>query len=263
MSTKRERRDEQTRENMEFDEYDRGKMQLIPFVPLTQTQSLLYKTIFRHNIIFAIGPAGTAKSFTAAAAAIRMIAKGDIDKIIITRNPVPTGYTTGFKPGTSQEKMTPWLSPILENLKACCESPNGKFGYFYYLLKNNKIEMMEPESVKGSNFKNTFVIIEESQEMTREQLKNLTTRRGEDSILYFDGDIAQGNERLKGSRDFEEFIKGIEKFNMRLDEGFVEGVTEEDEWANIRVPVIKFEKKDCVRSGECRWFLEMFDDIGI
>lgn len=261
---KAERVARQRDENQEFESYDRGQFKIIPFQPLTPKQDYLFRSILSSPMSISVGPAGTAKSYTAAAAAIHLLTKGAIEAIVITRNPVPTGFTTGFKPGTSEEKMLPWMAPTLGNLRKVCEGPTGSDGFFNYLLKNKKIQMVELETLKGMNFDNKMVILEEAQETTMEQLKNLSTRMGEGAYLYMDGDIAQGNERLKGSRDFDRFVKGIKSMNTKLDADTIsmsEGDSED--WGQIRIPVIEFDKNDCVRSGQCRWMLEMFEVEGL
>lgn len=261
---KSDRRKAQEHQNAEFETFDRGQFRIAPFVPLNAKQDLLFKSILKNPFSMSIGPAGTAKSFTAASAAVYLLVKGEIDSIVITRNPVPTGYTTGFKPGTSEEKMLAWLTPILDNLRKACVGPTGNDGFFKYLLKNKKIEMVELESLKGINFDRKFIILEEGQEATMEQLKNFSTRIGQDSWGYIDGDIAQGNDRLKGSKDFHEFIKSIQMMNSKLDAGTISMSQKDiDEWGFLRIPVIEFDKNDSVRSGHCRWMLEMFEIAGL
>lgn len=251
-------------ENTEAEAYDRGSFKVNRFEPLTTKQDSLYKSIKLNQMVLAIGPAGTAKSFTAAAAAISLLNAGKIDGIILTRNPVPTGFTTGLKPGTTEEKMAPWLAPILDNLKKACTSPDGNSGFFNYLIKTKKIQFHELETMKGMNFENKFVILEEAQEASLEQLKNISTRCTGDSWLYIDGDVAQGNSRLKNGQDFETFIKAIRSMNRKLESGTVTmSEQDSDDWGAIRIPVIEFDKNDCVRGGHCRWMLEMFENEGL
>lgn len=261
---KAERVARQRDENQEFELYDRGQFKIIPFQPLTPKQDYLFRSILSSPMSISVGPAGTAKSYTAAAAAIHLLTKGVIEAIVITRNPVPTGFTTGFKPGTSEEKMLPWMAPILDNLRKVCESPSGSDGFFHYLLKNKKIQMVELETLKGMNFDNKMVILEEAQECTLEQIKNLSTRMGKDAYLYMDGDIAQGNDRLKGSKDFDSYVKGVKSMNNKLDAGTISMSDDDLEyWGYIRIPVVEFDKNDSVRSGQCRWMLEMFEVEGL
>ncbi|MGL4353128.1 MAG: PhoH family protein [Aeromonas popoffii] len=261
---KSDRKQQRQLENNEFERFDKGHFNFNRFEPLTPRQDSLFKAIKMNPMVVAIGPAGTAKSYTAAAAAISLLNSGQVDGIILTRNPVPTGYTTGLKPGTTEEKMAPWLAPILDNLRQACTSPDGNSGFFTYLLKNKKIEFQELETMKGANFKNKFVILEEGQEASLEQLKNISTRCVDGSWLYIDGDVAQGNSRLKNGQDFATFITSIRSMNKKLDAGTVT-MSEEDaeDWGSMRVPVIEFDKNDCVRGGHCRWMLEMFETEGL
>ena len=261
---KSDRKQQRQLENNESERFDKGHFNFNRFEPLTPRQDSLYKAIKMNPMVVAIGPAGTAKSYTAAAAAISLLNSGQIDAIILTRNPVPTGYTTGLKPGTTEEKMAPWLAPILDNLKKACTSPEGNTGFFAYLVKNKKIQFHELETMKGMNFENKFVILEEAQEASLEQLKNISTRCTDGSWLYIDGDVAQGNSRLKNGQDFATFISAIRSMNNKLEASTVTmSEADAEDWGGIRVPVIEFDKNDCVRGGHCRWMLEMFENEGL
>lgn len=261
---KSDRKQQRNQENEEFERFDKGHFNFSRFEALTPRQDSLFKAIKANPMVVATGPAGTAKSYTAAAAAISLLNSGQIDAIILTRNPIPTGYTTGLKPGTTEEKMAPWLAPILDNLKKACTSPEGNSGFFNYLIKNKKIQFHELETMKGMNFENKFVILEEAQEASLEQLKNISTRCTDGSWLYIDGDVAQGNSRLKNGQDFATFISAIRSMNKKLEVGTVTmSEQDSDDWGGIRVPVIEFDKNDCVRGGHCRWMLEMFESEGL
>lgn len=259
---KKDRRNQQEERKNEFDRYSRGDFKVPKFTPLTHKQGILFKEIINNPLSIATGPAGTAKSYTGAAAAIHLLVKGEIDKIIVTRNPVPTGFTTGLKPGTSDEKLAPWVAPILDNLKQCCESEDGGYGFYNYLVGTGKIRAVEMESIKGTNIRNAFFLVEESQECSLEQLKNLVTRSCEGSFVFLDGDVAQGNKRIGGSKDFHTFVDSVKSMNDKLDRNQI-ALGCSDDWADIRVPVVEFDKNDNVRSGISRWMLEMFEAEGL
>jgi phosphate starvation-inducible PhoH-like protein len=253
---KRDRRDRREEEASITEKYSKGEFEIHRFQPLNEKQDQLFKAILFNPCVISIGPAGVGKSITSAAAALKLLASGQIDKIYVTRNPVPTGYTTGLKPGDLNQKIAPWVSPILENLAECCASP----GLFTYFKNNDMIEAVELESIKGANIRRAAIIVEEAQECTIELLKTLSTRIVEGSHLIIDGDFKQGNKRLGGATDFVRYIDSVRNLNEQLDkEVDEEDDYEEESWKDIRVPVIEFFSEDCVRGGICRWMLEMFD----
>lgn len=258
---KKDRRLEREETQKRFDNFNSGEFKVPVFQPITPKQNKLFKTIINNPLTISIGPAGTAKSYTGAAAAINLLIRKEISQIIVTRNPVPTGYTTGLKPGDTDEKLAPWVSPIMDNLMACCESADGGFGLFRYLKMTGKIRAMELESIKGGNIKDAFFLVEECQECSMEQLKNIVTRSCTGSYVYMDGDIAQGNKRLGGAKDFARFVEAVKSMNKHMDEHseIYEDSTHSESWVGIRVPVIEFDKSDNVRSGVSRWMLEMFE----
>lgn len=242
----------------EWDSYAKGGMKFEPFIPLNDAQADLFNACLDAPLVIAIGPAGTAKSFCEAAAMVRLIASphSPISKAILTRSPVPTGHSTGFNPGTEQEKLLPWLSPILDNIKKTCKTPSGSDGFYNYLLATGAVRMRELESIKGSSWDDTVILGEECQEMTLEQLKNLSTRAGETSKVFLNGDVRQENERIKGS-PFMRFVKAIDASNKRIQQKINDG-GEPEPW-EIIVPIIEFKKEHCVRSGITRLMIEIFE----
>ncbi|QJT71451.1 PhoH-like protein [Vibrio phage vB_VcorM_GR28A] len=259
--TKKQNKLAEQQEQERYEKFEKGHFKFVPFQAKNQKQQDLFDACFQSNLVIAVGPAGTGKSITEAAAAARMMAEKQIDEIILTRNPLPTGQTTGFNPGTAEEKLAPWLAPIISNLKKVMQTDKGKDGLFNYLMEKRQIRMLELESVKGSSFDDAFIIVEECQEMPMETLKNLSTRAGEGATLLMNGDSAQGNIRLKGSGDWVRFVESIKQSNSRIAAKIEAGETPE-EWEMI-VPIIEFTKEDCVRSGLCRLMLEIFDEFSL
>lgn len=241
----------------EFNKYEKGEFKFEPFLPKTENQSELYYQGLEANMVIAIGPAGTGKSICEAAAAAKLIADKHIEQIILTRNPLPTGRSTGFNPGTAEEKLLPWLAPIMSNLKKVMKTDKGNDGFFSYLCEKRAIKMLELESVKGSSFDDAFIIVEECQEMEMESLKNLSTRTGENTTIVLNGDIAQGNSKLR-TGDFDRFVEAIRKNNAKIRAKVDNGDRIED-WEQY-IPIIEFTKEDCVRSGLCRQMLEIFEE---
>lgn len=241
----------------EWETYEKGNFKFQPFEPLNPNQLELFNSCLNYHIVMALGPAGTAKSFCESSAAIKLLAERRVEKIMVTRSPVPTGKSTGFKPGESSEKMAPWVSPVMDNLRKAAQTESGSDGFFRYLKMTGKIEVVELESIKGSNLDNAAVIVEESQELDKEELMNLVTRIGENSRLFLNGDVAQNNKRVKGDA-FKHYCTNVLEFN-----DYLESVEDEDaeEWM-MYVPVIEFTKEDVVRSGVCRYNLELFARFG-
>ncbi|CAL9979508.1 PhoH-like phosphate starvation-inducible [Vibrio phage K469] len=257
---KGDRRRLQEAENDQFEKFDKGQFKFEPFIPKTDNQGELFDQCVIANMVVAVGPAGTGKSICEAAAAAKLIGSKAIDQIILTRNPLPTGRSTGFNPGTAEEKLLPWLAPIMSNLKKVMKTDKGNDGFFKYMMEKRAIKMLELESVKGSSFDDAFIIVEECQEMEMESLKNLSTRTGENTTIVLNGDMAQGNSKLR-TGDFERFVDSIKKNNANIRRKIDNGERLED-WEQF-IPVIEFTKEDCCRSGLCRQMLEIFEEYDL
>lgn len=257
---KSERKQAEMAKESEWQEYDKGQIRFEPFVPANELQDELFQAIGNCDLVIAVGPAGTGKSYVEAASALSAIGNKEVDEIILTRSPIPTGRSTGFNPGTIEEKLAPWLAPIMSNLRKAAKTDKGNDGFFKYLMDKKQIRMQELESIKGSSFDNAVIIVEEAQEMTMEELKNVCTRAGQGTRIVLNGDVKQSNSKLRNC-DFLEFIRGIEASNKRIEDKFEadNGDPEAlEEWEDV-VPVIKFKKEHCVRSGICRLMLEIFE----
>ena len=162
------------------------------------------------HIVFATGPAGTGKTIVSTLYAIQQFKKGNIDKIIITRPAVSVDEQHGFLPGTLVEKMAPWTRPIMD-----------VFEEFYhpkeieYLVENNKIEIAPLAYMRGRTFKNAIILADEMQNATREQMKMLLTRIGDNSKLIVNGDLAQ-HDRGFGDNGLKDFLELLEKRNSNM-----------------------------------------------
>lgn len=225
------------------------------FMPKNKKQQELYAAALQEPLIVATGPAGTGKSFVGAYAAARLLLERHIDKIILTRSPLPTGPSMGFFAGSGDEKMAVWLSPVLGTLKKILKTANDSDGFFTYLVEQKKIEFQPLETVKGSSFDNSFILVEESQELSHEQLKTLTTRIGENSHLFLNGDFEQANSR---NRDlaFRDLVNVLKEDAEYLDRGF-----DLDDWEAIRVPVYEFDETEIVRSDITRKMVHLWGKI--
>ena len=157
------------------------------------------------NIVFATGPAGTGKTFISTLAGIKLLMGNKIDKFVVTRPAVSVDEQHGFLPGTLQEKMAPWTRPIMD----CFEeyySPDQ----IDFMLNDNKIEVAPLAYMRGRTFKNSYIIADEMQNATDNQMKMLLTRIGNNSKLIVTGDLAQ-HERGYESNGLKCFIDRLTK----------------------------------------------------
>lgn len=220
----------------------------------TPKQKLLSDALYKNPLVIATGPAGVGKSYIGAGVALNLLNEGLIDKIVITRNPIPTGKSLGFFQGTALEKMMQWAGPIVGTMKKIL-TEHVNDGYFDMLVNSGKIEFQPIEVLKGSSFDRTFLIVEEAQECDEECLNMLSTRMGEGSKIFFNGDFKQKNKALR-TADFFNFVEKIERFEDAVDEKYNQGV-EMETWETLAVPVINFEKGDIVRSDLTRKMVEI------
>jgi len=138
------------------------------------------------NIVFAIGPAGTGKTLISTLVGIKALVQNKINKMVITRPAVSVDEQHGFLPGTLQEKMAPWTRPIMD----CFEdyySPDQ----IEFMLNDNKVEVAPLAYMRGRTFKDSYIIADEMQNATDNQMKMLLTRIGDNSKLVVTGDLHQ------------------------------------------------------------------------
>lgn len=155
-------------------------------VAKTDNQKEYIRSIIENDIIFCTGPSGTGKSFIAAGIAADHLLKDKIESIIVTRPLVCTGKDIGSLPGELNEKIKPYLQPMEENLKYFLG--RDKFGLYY----NTRRIRFEPlETMRGSTFHNAYMILDEAQNCTLEQIKMFITRMGEKSKVMINGDTKQ------------------------------------------------------------------------
>jgi phosphate starvation-inducible PhoH-like protein len=155
-------------------------------VAKTENQKEYIRSIIENHITFCTGPSGTGKSFIAAGIAAEHIMKDKIDSIIVTRPLVCTGKDIGSLPGELGDKIKPYLQPMEENLKYFLG--RDKFGLYY----NSRRIRFEPlETMRGSTFHNSYMILDEAQNCTLEQIKMFITRMGEHSKVMINGDTKQ------------------------------------------------------------------------
>ena len=140
------------------------------------------------SIVLAIGPAGTGKTMLAVQNGIKQFQEGLVDKIIVTRPAVSVDEDLGFLPGTLNEKMAPWTRPIFDVLGEYYQTKD-----IAKMLEEGVIEISPLAYMRGRTFKNAYIIADEMQNATTNQMKMLLTRLGEGSKMVVTGDLAQAD----------------------------------------------------------------------
>jgi phosphate starvation-inducible PhoH-like protein len=165
---------------------DKKAPQTNPLVAKTENQKDYILSIVENDVTICTGPSGTGKSFIAAGIAAEHLQKDKIETIIVTRPLVCTGKDIGSLPGELNDKIKPYLLPMEENLKYFLG--RDKFG-LYYNLKRIRFEPLE--TMRGATFHNSYMILDEAQNCTLEQIKMFMTRIGEGSKVIVNGDTKQ------------------------------------------------------------------------
>lgn len=176
----------------------------------TANQQAMVDAVKFNDIVFALGPAGTGKTYMAVALAVRALKNKEVKKIIITRPAVEAGENLGFLPGDLKEKIDPYLRPIYDALDDMVPSEKLKF-----YQENRIIEIAPLAYMRGRTLQNAFILLDEAQNTTPSQLKMFLTRMGPDSKVIVTGDTTQidlaRNQRsgLIDAVDILKDIKGI------------------------------------------------------
>ena len=169
------------------------KQQTVKILPRNRNQeSYVLKLLDEtKDIVFGIGPAGTGKTLLAVQVAVKQFKEGKIDKIIVTRPAVSVDEDLGFLPGTLEQKMAPWTRPIFDVLREYFTARDIEG-----MIEEGIIEIAPLAYMRGRTFKNAFILADEMQNATPNQMKMLLTRLGEGSMMAVTGDLAQA-DRLK------------------------------------------------------------------
>ena len=176
--------------------------------PKTINQRRYLEAIERNDLTFGIGPAGTGKTYLAVAMAVSALISKVVARIILTRPAVEAGERLGFLPGTLQEKVDPYLRPLYDALYDMLEADRVE-----KLLERNVIEVAPIAFMRGRTLNDSFIILDEAQNSTAEQMKMVLTRQGFNSKMVVNGDITQidlPNGRRSGLTDAVEVLRGIE-----------------------------------------------------
>ncbi|WP_339607239.1 PhoH family protein [uncultured Roseivirga sp.] len=154
--------------------------------PKTANQKALVKAVEENDLVFAVGPAGTGKTYISVAMAVQALKNKEVKKIIITRPAVEAGENLGFLPGDLKEKIDPYLRPIYDALDEMIPSEKLKF-----YQENRVIEIAPLAYMRGRTLNHAFILLDEAQNTTAMQMKMFLTRMGPNSKVIVTGDISQ------------------------------------------------------------------------
>lgn len=229
---RRKERDEKMIQGVALMEEQRKPKEVKPLTAKTETQGHYILTIQKKQLTFGMGPAGTGKTYICAAMAADALKDKKIDKVIITRPAVESGQSLGFLPGDVVEKYEPYIAPF----RQVFDERLGRGATEYY-FKSKKIEAVPLNYMRGMTFNDAWVILDEAQNTTPEEMKMFLTRIGDNSKVIVNGDVSQSD--IIGS------VSGLLDASNRLrDSG--------------RVGQVEFSMEDIVRSGLVREVLTAY-----
>jgi phosphate starvation-inducible PhoH-like protein len=200
----------------------------------TPNQRVLLDESLKNDLLFAIGPAGTGKTYTAIALAVKALKNKEIKKIILSRPAVEAGENLGFLPGDLKEKIDPYLQPLYDALQDMI--PAKKLEEF---VKDGTIQIAPLAFMRGRTLSNAFVILDEAQNTTVNQLKMFLTRMGLNAKFIVTGDITQIDLPRKSQSGLIHALKILNKIKS--------------------ISVIEFDKKDIVRHRLVREIVEAYE----
>ena len=176
--------------------------------PRTAAQKAYVKSLFKHEMAFGIGPAGTGKTYLAVAVGVSMFIEGHVDRIVLSRPAVEAGERLGFLPGTEKEKMDPYMRPLYDALHDFLPGKQVE----KLIVEEKKIEIAPLAFMRGRTLSNAFVVLDEAQNATTMQMKMFLTRLGEGSRMVITGDRSQidlPRGVQSGLREAETLLKGV------------------------------------------------------
>ena len=173
--------------------------------PRTENQRLYIRTAAENTVTFCQGVAGSGKSHIAIGMAIEYLLEEKVSKIIITRPVVESGEKIGYLPGTAEEKLHPYLLPLLDEINYFIP-----LSQYVSLKSNNKIEVVPLGLMRGRNFHKSFIVADECQNASYEQLKMLLTRIGMDSKIILTGDVSQSDLHRHQQGGFAEMMEALD-----------------------------------------------------
>ena len=202
--------------------------------PRGKSQSLYLRGLAGHDLAFAVGPAGTGKTYLAMAWALRELLTKSKRKLVITRPVVEAGESLGFLPGDLAQKISPYLRPLYDAMEALVP-----FEVIHRLEDNRAIEIAPLAYMRGRNLSNCVVILDEAQNTTKEQMKMFLTRLGENAKAVVTGDVTQIDLPRKGESGLVHALQLL----SRVEDVFV----------------CRLDSRDVVRSGLVRRIIEAYE----
>jgi phosphate starvation-inducible PhoH-like protein len=205
-------------------------------IPKSRAQKEYIDAIRSSDMVFGIGPAGTGKTYLAMAMAVAALSKGEVDRIILTRPAVEAGEALGFLPGDLAEKVDPYLRPLYDALHDMM-----RFEKVSNLTDQGVIEVAPLAFMRGRTLNDSFIVLDEAQNTTSEQMKMFLTRLGFNSKAVITGDITQIDlpvEKPSGLVEAKNILQGIEG-----------------------IKIVFFSKKDVVRHGLVQEIIKAYEDL--
>lgn len=184
--------------------------------PRTANQARLMEAIRSHDLVFALGPAGTGKTYIAVALAVEALEAGDVSRIVLSRPAIEAGEALGYLPGSAEDKLSPYLRPLYDALTDRMGSKRLRAA-----LDDGTIEIAPIAFMRGRTLNNAFVVIDEAQNCLYSQLKMLLTRLGGRSTMVVTGDPDQSDlmPGMSGLAEIAERVSGLEGLDVaRLDD---------------------------------------------
>ena len=197
-----------------FDDKTIIKTRRASIVPKTLGQKRYLQSIFDNDIVFGIGPAGTGKTYLAMAAAVSKLLDGSIKRLILSRPAVEAGETLGFLPGDLQEKILPYLRPLYDALYDMMDREDVA-----KLIEKGVIEIAPLAYMRGRTLSDSFVILDEAQNTTPEQMMMFLTRLGNESKMVITGDITQidiPRSKTSGLLEIRKVLKSLEGIDFHF-----------------------------------------------
>ncbi len=200
----------------------------------TENQRRMLAAIVKNDMLFAIGPAGTGKTYTAVALAVKALKNKEVKRIILTRPAVEAGENLGFLPGDLQEKLDPYMQPLYDALNDMV--PSDKLTQY---IENRVIQIAPLAFMRGRTLDNAFVILDEAQNTTESQMKMFLTRMGANAKFIVTGDVTQIDLPSKQPSGLVQAIRYLKK---------VEGIS-----------IIELDNTDVIRHKLVKAIIESYE----